>query len=142
MPTTPGQIQLRRGAASAWTSNNPTLAAGEVGIETDTGFMKIGDGAGAWTTLKYTGVGKLANAGATGQVLQKTPTGAQWGSLALPAVTVDFPENHGAKKDGRVVIDAATTNGSPTLSSATAAFTAGDVGKHVGIYQGTDVGGY
>ena len=36
------QIQMRRGTASAWTSANPTLAAGEVGFETDTNLFKIG----------------------------------------------------------------------------------------------------
>ena len=43
------QIQMRRDTASNWTSNNPTLAAGEWGLETDTGKFKIGDGSTAWT---------------------------------------------------------------------------------------------
>jgi hypothetical protein len=47
------QIQHRRDTAANWTSNDPTLAAGEFGIETDTGNMKLGDGATAWTSLKY-----------------------------------------------------------------------------------------
>lgn len=46
-------IQMKRGAAAAWTSGNPTLAAGEWGFETDTGKVKIGDGATAWTSLAY-----------------------------------------------------------------------------------------
>lgn len=46
-------IQHRRGTASAWTSANPTLAAGELGLETDTGAFKLGDGATAWTSLAY-----------------------------------------------------------------------------------------
>lgn len=49
-------IQLRRGAASQWTSINPTLSAGEVGYETDTGKYKIGDGITAWTSLKYAAI--------------------------------------------------------------------------------------
>lgn len=48
------QIQLRRDTAADWTSNNPTLAAGEVGYESDTGLIKIGDGSTAWTSLGYT----------------------------------------------------------------------------------------
>lgn len=47
------QIQLRRDTAADWTSNNPTLAAGEVGWESDTGATKIGDGTTAWTSLGY-----------------------------------------------------------------------------------------
>ncbi len=47
------QIQLRRGTASEWTAVNPTLAAGELVIETDTDKYKIGDGSTAWTSLGY-----------------------------------------------------------------------------------------
>lgn len=47
------QIKLRRGTASEWTSANPTLAAGEAGVETDTNKVKIGDGSTAWTSLNY-----------------------------------------------------------------------------------------
>lgn len=47
------KIQVRRGLASLWTSTNPTLAAGEIGYETDTGLFKIGDGTTEWTSLTY-----------------------------------------------------------------------------------------
>jgi hypothetical protein len=47
-------IQIKRGTASAWTSANTVLAAGEVGFETDTKKMKVGDGSTAWTSLAYT----------------------------------------------------------------------------------------
>ncbi len=47
------QIQLRRDTASNWTSADPTLAAGEFAIETDTDKYKIGDGSTAWTSLGY-----------------------------------------------------------------------------------------
>jgi len=47
-------IQLRRDTAANWTSTNPTLAAGEMGFETDTGKLKIGTGSTAWTPLAYT----------------------------------------------------------------------------------------
>ena len=46
-------IQLRRGTAASWTSTNPTLAAGEIGFETDTGKFKIGTGSAAWASLGY-----------------------------------------------------------------------------------------
>lgn len=48
------QIQLRRGTAASWTSTNPILAAGEAGVESDTGLMKIGNGTNTWTQLNYT----------------------------------------------------------------------------------------
>jgi len=47
------QIQLRRGTASQWTSADPTLAVGEIGLETDTAKYKIGDGTTAWSSLAY-----------------------------------------------------------------------------------------
>lgn len=46
-------IQQRRDTAANWTSTNPTLAAGEVGWETDTKKAKIGDGTTTWTALTY-----------------------------------------------------------------------------------------
>jgi hypothetical protein len=47
------QILTRRGDAATWTSTNPTLGAGEIGYETDTGKFKIGTGAATWTSLGY-----------------------------------------------------------------------------------------
>lgn len=48
------QIQIRRDTAANWTSNNPILANGELGLETDTTKIKFGDGSTAWTALDYT----------------------------------------------------------------------------------------
>jgi hypothetical protein len=47
------QIQVRRGTAAQWTSTNPTLAAGELGFETDTNKIKCGNGSTAWNSLAY-----------------------------------------------------------------------------------------
>ena len=47
------RIQLRRGTSSQWDTANPTLAAGEIGIETDTNTFKFGDGTTAWNSLDY-----------------------------------------------------------------------------------------
>ena len=47
------QIQLRRDTASNWASNNPTMAAGEFGWESDTNRFKIGDGSSNWQNLAY-----------------------------------------------------------------------------------------
>ena len=64
------QIQMRRGTASSWTSTNPTLAAGEIGFETDTGKIKIGTGSATWNALAYT-------ASATASTYQYTATAGQ-----------------------------------------------------------------
>ena len=47
------RMQQRRGTATQWTTANPTLAAGEIGFETDTGKFKIGDGTSTWSALSY-----------------------------------------------------------------------------------------
>jgi len=46
-------IQIRRDTAANWTSANPVLAQGELGAETDTSKIKIGNGSTAWTGLSY-----------------------------------------------------------------------------------------
>jgi len=43
----------RRDTAANWTAENPTLLAGEIGVESDTGYWKIGNGSTAWTSLGY-----------------------------------------------------------------------------------------
>lgn len=58
-------IQVRRGTASQWTSANPTLSAGEWGLETDTLKTKIGDGSTAWTSLAYA-TGSISISNVTG----------------------------------------------------------------------------
>jgi len=47
------RMQQRRGTAAQWTAANPTLAAGEIGFETDTSKFKMGNGSSAWTALTY-----------------------------------------------------------------------------------------
>jgi microcystin-dependent protein len=46
-------IQQRRGTAAEWAAANPILAEGEEGYETDTGYLKIGDGTTHWNSLNY-----------------------------------------------------------------------------------------
>jgi len=52
-------IQIRRDTAANWTSVNSTLAQGEIGLETDTGKLKVGDGLAAWTSLGYYTLGTV-----------------------------------------------------------------------------------
>ena len=52
----PTQIQLRRGTSAQWSAANPTLAAGEIGLETDTKLFKLGNGSTAWNSLIYGGI--------------------------------------------------------------------------------------
>ena len=49
------RILLRNDVATAWTTANPVLMKGEIGIETDTNKFKIGDGVKTWSALSYVG---------------------------------------------------------------------------------------
>jgi lysophospholipase L1-like esterase len=46
-------IQPRNATVSEWGSANPVLNDGEMGLETDTGKVKFGDGVSVWTALPY-----------------------------------------------------------------------------------------
>ena len=49
----PTKIQFRRDTTANWTANNPTLSQGEMGLETDTGKFKVGNGTDAWAALVH-----------------------------------------------------------------------------------------
>jgi hypothetical protein len=66
------RLQNRRDTAAAWTSANPTLAAGEMGLETDTSKWKMGNGSTAWNSLAY-----AYSAGAQGTTGTQGANGAQ-----------------------------------------------------------------
>jgi len=68
------KIQIRRDLATNWTAQNPTLSDGEMGFETDTGYMKIGDGTTAWSSLTYL-IGAPPGVGGTLYTLPITSTG-------------------------------------------------------------------
>lgn len=54
-------LQHKRGTAAIMAANNPVLADGEIGIETDTDKIKIGDGTTAWNSLPYAGAPAAVN---------------------------------------------------------------------------------
>lgn len=57
MATVNWSLQHKRDTAANWTANNPTLLAGQIGIETDnlttTPKFKIGNGTSTWNSLPY-----------------------------------------------------------------------------------------
>lgn len=91
-------IQLRRDTASNWTNANPTLASGELGMETDTTKLKLGNGSTAWTSLGYytlatTGFAPLANPTFTGTVTGPTinaSTALQVGGAAITSTPAEL----------------------------------------------------
>jgi hypothetical protein len=85
------KIQIRRDTASAWTSANPALAAGEIGYETDTRNIKIGDGTTLWSSLKYQApYYTAANSGAPNTLLALDVGNSRVGiGNSSPATTLD-----------------------------------------------------
>lgn len=62
-----GIFQFRRGTFAQWQAANPVLADGELGLETNTRQIKIGDGVTAWNALPYGGIkGDMGATGAQG----------------------------------------------------------------------------
>lgn len=59
------RLQVRRGTALEWSSLNPLLLSGEIGLETDTQKLKVGDGVTLWNSLIY-----LVNASDIGVTIQ------------------------------------------------------------------------
>ena len=59
-----GRFQFRRDTGANWSSANPVLAAGEMGINTTTMKFRIGDGTTAWNSL--TDVGGVGSQGPKG----------------------------------------------------------------------------
>lgn len=59
MPNMPGQAQARmqqkRASALEWTTANPVLSDGEIGIESLTNKLKLGNGKLKWSELPYFG---------------------------------------------------------------------------------------
>lgn len=69
------KIQLRRGTAAEWTAANPVLMQGEMGVESDTLKVKIGDGSAAWSSLPYFTQGLKGDTGAQGPTGPTGPKG-------------------------------------------------------------------
>ena len=71
------KIIPRSDTAANWTAANPVLEPGELGIETDTRFMKIGDGSTSWNGLGYVNQGPPGPAGPAGADGPIGPEGPQ-----------------------------------------------------------------
>lgn len=72
------RIVLRNDTAANWSSVNPVLLKGEIGMENDTRKQKMGDGISRWNALPYMT--------AESQVFQVEPSGNQTHIEAITAV--------------------------------------------------------
>jgi len=60
------RFQLRGGTSTEWTNSNPILLPVEIGVETDTKKIKIGNGVDTWSNLLYMTQGEIGLTGLTG----------------------------------------------------------------------------
>jgi hypothetical protein len=86
------RIQLRRDTASNWTTNNPLLYPGEMGIETDTGKFKIGPAVTAptvgtaWNSISsYSNVTPAGLATSLGDYVETSSVGIKGGLVEMDA---------------------------------------------------------
>jgi len=113
MPITLTAKQKQRlDTASNWSSSNPTLLSGEIGIESDTGKVKLGDGSTTWTSLAYTAFGGLPLTGGTmtGAILGDNAT-----SASTPGYAFDGDANTGLLRTGADAL-ALVTGGTAAIS--------------------------
>ncbi len=77
--TTPATFQTRvsfdhvRNTAAGFTTANPVLGYGVIGLETDSGKIKVGNGTTAWSSLPYSGGGPVEWSAITGKPSTFTP---------------------------------------------------------------------
>ena len=84
------KIILRRDTASNWTSANPTLSGGEVGVETDTLKMKLGNGSTAWNSLSYYATPSIDDVGDVTITSASSGQFLKWNGTAWVNDTIDL----------------------------------------------------
>lgn len=136
-------IRLRRGTASDWTSTNPVLAAGEPGVESDTGAIKIGDGTTAWTSLGYALSSRyepLIYLGSRNATSWLSNTGRWTQPLCAATTTRQLLKSQRGAVFGVIHrVDQATTYDRIGIEVTTASSVAGELVR-LGIYQPTLTG--
>ena len=86
------KILFRRDLAATWTSVNPILAAGEIGLESDTGKIKLGNGSTNWVSLTYF-VGSLQGATYVQSLVAGTGLTITGNSGSAATPTISLPQS-------------------------------------------------
>lgn len=123
-------FKFRRGTAATWTSNNPILNAGEIGFETDTNKVKIGDGSTAWTSLAYVLATPIDGSVSTAKIADTAVTTAKLadGSVTTAKI-VDAAVTNAKLANSSVTVNGSTValGGSATVSAAPSGSAGGDL---------------
>ena len=119
------RIQVRRGTAAQWTSVNPILAAGEMGVESDSNLFKFGNGSSTWTAIAYANNSDVA----IGEISQDAINTALTMGAGLTKTYNDGANTITIAVDSTVV----TATGTQTLTNKTITSPAGLVKADVGL---------
>lgn len=96
--TIPLRVQHKRMTANEWRNSSLILLDGEIGVESDTGYLKVGDGRSVFTSLKYL-TGPKGDKGEKGQQGEQGAPGRD-GQVTFAALTQQQKnELKGAKGD-------------------------------------------
>lgn len=96
--TIPLRVQHKRMTANEWRNSSLILLDGEIGVESDTGYLKVGDGRSVFTSLKYL-TGPKGDKGEKGQQGEQGAPGRD-GQVTFAALTqAQKNELKGAKGD-------------------------------------------
>jgi hypothetical protein len=138
------RIMFRRGTAAQWTAENPILALGEPGFETDTKKLKVGDSATPWQQLTYlttpgsggTGGGTGVTDGVHGDV---TVAGSNWTVTALATKLLKPTPPAGSAV---VLVDTGLNTSTKTVTQLTTEIAAGVGNQFADLVVGPVTAGY
>lgn len=140
---------MRRASASSWSTNNPVLANGELGIDLTTYLTKIGNGVDPWNDLNYASSGQqTVGTGASPEAVSEpiaAPTAMNAIIFAIgdagPVTisTIGAPPAVGARVDVFCVSDVntITLDGAGNLLVNGGSLTLGDGGSWEAVWDGT-----
>ena len=126
------KVQLRNDTSAAWSAANPVLMQGEIGIDRDSGRIKIGDGATAWNALPFALTGPEGPQGQIGPNLALSGPG-----LTVPAgVPLEITM---LNRDSYTTYAVAATGGTATLDGSTITFIGDTIGAQTLTISADDV---
>lgn len=128
------QIQIRRGTTTQWTTSDPVLAEGEIGLDLTRDKIRIGDGTSAWSALSDYSAG-----GGGGGDLVSTNNLSDVANAGTARSNLGLAIGSDVQAYDADLAALATAGNSTTLAAVTAAFTTALKTKLDGIEALADV---
>ena len=126
------KVQLRNDTSAAWSAANPVLMQGEIGIDRDSGRIKIGNGVTAWNALPFALTGPDGPQGEVGPNLALSGPG-----LTVPAgVPLEIMM---LNRDSYTTYSVSATGGTATLAGNKITFVGSVIGAQTLTISADDV---